>query len=323
MDAPPNEPETPASGHVPVLPNEVLAWLDPGPGDIVLDCTLGRAGHAALIAPRLSPDGRYIGLDVDPANIAHARTVLKNAPVKIDLVKSNFAAARSVLDSLGIDRVDLVLADLGFASNQMSDPARGFSFMSDGPLDMRLDPELGVTAADLVAALSEADLADVIYRFGEERLSRKIARKIVEERERTPILTTTDLARVVREACGVRSGASGGRGAVGGGGWARRGASRLDPATKTFMALRIAVNEELGALERLLGALPALMAGGGRAAVISFHSLEDRRVKRAFADMEQSGAGKRLTRRPVTATENELRSNPRSRSAKLRVFEWA
>lgn len=297
------------SVHIPVLPGEVLDWLDPGPGDVVLDCTLGRAGHASLIVPKLVPDGRYIGLDVDPANIEHGRTVLKDAPVRVDLVKSNFAAARSVLDSLGIERVDLVLADLGFASTQMSDAARGLSFMAEGPLDMRLDPSLGVTAADLVAGLSEKELADVIYRYGEERLSRKIARKIVEERARSPILSTTDLARVVREAYG------------GGRRW--QGSSKLDPATRTFMALRIAVNEELGALERLLEALPGLVSGGGRAAIISFHSLEDRRVKRAFVDMEQSGIGKRLTKKPVTATEAELHANPRSRSAKLRVFEWA
>lgn len=297
------------SVHVPVLPGEVLDWLDPGPGDVVLDCTLGRAGHASLIVPKLVPDGRYIGLDVDPANIEHGHKVLKDAAVRVDLVKSNFAAARSVLDSLGIDRADLVLADLGFASTQMSDAARGFSFMAEGPLDMRLDPSLGVTAADLVAGLSEKELADVIYRYGEERLSRKIARKIVEERSRSPILSTTDLARVVREAYG------------GGRRW--QGSSKLDPATRTFMALRIAVNEELGALERLLEALPGLVSGGGRAAIISFHSLEDRRVKRAFVDMEQSGVGKRLTKKPVTATEAELYANPRSRSAKLRVFEWA
>jgi len=297
------------SVHIPVLPGEVLDWLDPGPGDVVLDCTLGRAGHASLIVPRLAPDGRYIGLDVDPTNIEHGHKVLKGAPVRVDLVKSNFAAARSVLHSLGIDRVDLVLADLGFASTQMSDAARGFSFMAEGPLDMRLDPSLGVTAADLVAGLSEKELADVIYRYGEERLSRKIARKIVEERVRSPILSTTDLARVVREAYG------------GGRRW--QGSSKLDPATRTFMALRIAVNEELGALERLLEALPGLISGGGRAAIISFHSLEDRRVKRAFIEMEQSGVGKRLTKKPVTATEAELHANPRSRSAKLRVFEWA
>lgn len=307
FDTLPNE----APGHVPVLPAEVLDTLRPKPGEVMLDCTLGRSGHASLIAPRLAPGGRYVGLDVDPANLEYARGVLKSAPIQIDLVKSNFAHARAVLDSLGIGRVDLVLADLGFASSQMSDPARGFSFQLDGPLDMRLDPELSETAADLVNTLSERDLADLIYRYGEERLSRKIARKVVEERGCSPILTTQALAQVVRRAYPAPGKHSG-----------RSGKPRIDPATRTFMALRIAVNEELGALERLLGGLPGLVGPGGRVAIISFHSLEDRLVKHAFADLDRTGQARRLTRKPLTAGDAERGANPRSRSAKLRGIEW-
>lgn len=293
-------------GHVAVLPAEVLEYLNPRPGGVILDCTLGRGGHARLITPRLAPGGRYIGLDVDPGNLEFARESLREAPVRVDAVRGNFAGARSALDELGVGRVDGVLADLGFASNQMTDPARGFSFAAEGPLDMRLDPDLGQTAADLVNQLNERDLADVIYRYGEEPLSRKIARKVVEARRTSPILTTSTLARLVREAYG--------------GGRAAR--SRMDPATRTFMALRIAVNEELGALERLLQELPRLLADGGRAVIISFHSLEDRQVKRSFMELHRSGVARRLTPKPVIAGEEERRVNPRSRSAKLRAVEW-
>lgn len=299
------------TGHVAVLPAEVLEYLAPKPGGVILDCTLGRAGHAKLITPHLAPGGRYVGLDVDPLNLDFAREALAGAParvdaVQVDVVRSNFAAARSALDALGIGRVDGLLADLGFASNQMTDPARGLSFAAEGPLDMRLDPDLGQTAADLLNRLPERELADVIYRYGEEPMSRKIARKVVEARRTSPILKTSELAQLVREAYG------GGRAAQ----------SRMDPATRTFMALRIAVNEELGALERLLSELPGLMGEGGRAVIISFHSLEDRLVKHAFAGLHRDGVARRLTPKPVVAGDDERRDNPRSRSAKLRAIEW-
>ncbi len=255
--------------------------------------------------PGLPPAGRYVGFDVDPQNLAFARQVLAQAVVPVDLVKTNYVTARQALDQLGIGKVDLLLADLGFASNQMSDPARGFSFNSEGPLDMRLDPDLRQTAADLVNELPERELADVIFRYGEEPLSRKIARKVVEVRRTSPILTTSGLAQVVRRAYGSRA-----------------RLSRVDPATRTFMALRIAVNEELGALERLLAELPQLLSVGGRAAIISFHSLEDRLVKQAFVGFHRDGRGKRLTSKPVIAGQEERDVNPRSRSAKLRALEW-
>ena len=293
------------AGHVPVVGGEVLSLLEPKAGQVVLDCTVGRGGHGALIVPRLAEGGVYVGLDADPGNVAFARARLAGAGIRVHIEHANFTAARAVLDGLGLGRVDGLLADLGFASSQMRDAERGFSFAADGPLDMRLDPRIGRTAADLVNTLPEEALANLIYEYGEERLSRKIARKIVEVRHRHPILRTGALADLVRGAYGPRA----------------RGL-RIDPATRTFMALRIAVNDELTALERLLGSLGELLAVGGRAAIISFHSLEDRLVKRAFLKLQQEGRARRLTRKPITASEDEQRSNPRSRSAKLRGIEW-
>jgi 16S rRNA (cytosine1402-N4)-methyltransferase len=268
--------------------------LDPQPGQVVVDGTVGAGGHSRLIAERLSPTGRLIGLDQDETMLTRARPRLEGWPAT--LVHQSFENLRAVLDHLGIDRVDGFLADLGFASDQMDDPARGFSFQAEGPLDMRLDPAGAVTAADLVARLSERELADVIYRYGEERFSRRIARRIVEERRKRPITTTTELAELVRR-CVPRGGG-------------------IDPATRTFQALRVAVNDELGALERLLADLPRCLRPGGRAVLISFHSLEDRLVKQAFRNKDVWDT---MTRKPVTASEEEVAANPRARSAKLRA----
>ena len=297
--------------HLPVLPREILELLDPKPGMVCLDCTLGTAGHAAMIAPLLAPGGRYIGLDVDPNNIALAQERLSHTPVTVDIVRSNFAAARDVLGRLGVETVDLLIADLGFSSNQMDDPARGLSFNCDGPLDMRLDPSLPQTAADLVNTLPEKELADLIYQYGQERHSRKIARKIVEYRDQSPINTSADLARLVRGVYGRMGSKS-----------KPRGRKRIDAATRTFMALRIAVNAELAALERLLADLPTLLRPGAVAAMISFHSLEDRLVKRAFVGMDRNHGAQRLTPKPVVADPQERYDNPRSRSAKLRAIKW-
>jgi len=287
-------------GHLPVLPQQVLELLAPQPGQTIVDCTLGRAGHSLLIANELGSEGAIIGLDVDPENLAFAKDRLKDAPCKVHLIQANFTQVRSVLKENGFDRVNGLLADLGFSSNQMDNPQRGFSFKEDGPLDMRLDPNLLQSAADLVNRLPEAELADIIYRYGEERFSRKIARKIVEERAKSPIKNTLGLARIVRSAVRVR------------------GHARIDPATRTFMALRIAVNRELEALDSLLESLPHVLEPDGRAAIISFHSLEDRAVKHAFVAMDRDGIAERLTRKPLTADLTETGSNPRSRSAKLR-----
>jgi len=284
----------PEPRHVPVLAAEVGRLLDPQPGQVWVDCTVGAGGHARLIAERLGDTGRLIGLDQDPAMLAIARPRLDGLPVA--LVHANFDQLADVLGNMGIDAVDGVLADLGFASDQVDDRTRGLSFRDDGPLDMRLDPTAGQTAADLVNAMSEAGLADVFYEFGEERHSRRVARRIVERRKDKPFATTGELAEIVRR-CVPRSAA-------------------IDPATRVFQALRIAVNDELGALDRLLAALPRVVKPGGKAAVISFHSLEDRRAKQAFRD---PAVWEPLMKKPVEAGDAEVARNPRARSAKLRV----
>jgi 16S rRNA (cytosine1402-N4)-methyltransferase len=280
-----------------VLAAEVLRLLDPQPGQTWVDCTVGGGGHSRLIAEKLGPGGRLIGLDQDPTMLELARPRLAGLPgVEVTLVHANFDQLPGVLANLGVESVDGVLADLGFASDQMDDAARGFSFRGDGPLDMRLDPTAGATAADLVNTMSEAGLADVFWEFGEERYSRRVARKIAERRQSKPFATTADLADVVR-SCVPRSGG-------------------IDPATRVFQALRIAVNDELGALDRLLAALPRVVRPGGRAGIISFHSLEDRRVKQAF---RTAGVWEPATKKPVEPGDEELARNPRARSAKLRV----
>jgi 16S rRNA (cytosine1402-N4)-methyltransferase len=295
MDGP---PPTPGPRHVSVLPSEVLRLLEPAPGQVLVDATVGAGGHTRLLAERVAPAGRVIGLDQDPAMLGLAGPRLEGLPVT--LVHANFDRLRHVLDDLGLAAVDGVLADLGFCSDQLECAERGLSFQEDGPLDMRLDPTQGEPASDLLRHLNERDLADLIYQYGEERFSRRIARKIVEVRRRAPLETTAQLAQLVRSCVPRPKG--------------RRPA--IDPATRTFQALRIAVNDELGALDHLLAALPGCVKPGGRAAVISFHSLEDRRVKQAFRDRSVWEA---LTPKPVQATEEEVRANPRARAAKLRA----
>jgi 16S rRNA (cytosine1402-N4)-methyltransferase len=289
---------TPVPRHVSVLPSEVLHALQPAPGQTLVDATVGAGGHARLLAERVAPAGRVIGLDQDPAMLDLARPRLDGLPVT--LVHANFDRLRQVLDDQGIDAADGVLADLGFCSDQLEDAGRGFSFQEEGPLDMRMDPTEGEPAGDLLRRLNERDLADLIFQYGEERFSRRIARKIVEVRRRAPLTTTAQLAQLVRGCVPRPKG--------------RR--HPIDPATRVFQALRIAVNDELGALDRLLAALPGCVKPGGRAVIISFHSLEDRRVKQAFRDRS---AWEVLTAKPVQATEEEVRGNPRARAAKLRA----
>jgi 16S rRNA (cytosine1402-N4)-methyltransferase len=291
--SPPDDPR-----HVPVLPAEVVALLGPKPGEVWVDGTTGGGGHARLIAERLGESGRLIALDQDPGMLEKARRRLDGLPVT--LVRANFDQLPEVLRNLGIEQVDGVFADLGFASDQVDDPARGLSFRQDGPLDMRLDPSAGQTAADLVNKLGEGALADIFFEYGEERHSRRVARRVVERRQTRPFETTADLAEVVRRAV-PRSGG-------------------IDPATRVFQALRVAVNDELGSLDRLLAALPTVVRPGGRAGVISFHSLEDRRVKHAF---RAAGVWEPVTKKPVEAGADEEARNPRSRSAKLRVARRA
>lgn len=285
--------------HRPVLLHEVLTHLDPKPGETWIDATLGAGGHSMAIAQHLLPNGQLIAIDQDAGMIELAKPRLAGLPVVF--VHANFDQLRDVLGNLGISAVDGVLADLGFCSDQMDNPKRGMSFQHDGALDMRLDPEGGTTAADLVNTLSETALADLIFEYGEERHSRKIARRLVERRKSKPFTTTADLADVVKHSVP----------------WGPD-TRRIHPATRTFQALRIAVNDELGALDRLLATLPAIVRPGGRVGIISFHSLEDRRVKHAFRDRSE---WKSITKKPVEAADVESAANPRARSAKLRVAQ--
>lgn len=292
-------PTDPLPRHVPVLVHEVLELLEPRPGQVVVDCTVGAAGHARLLCERIGPTGTLIGLDQDPTMLALAARRLEGTGAI--LVHASFEDLRQVLDEQKIAAADAVLADIGFASDQLADPARGLSFQHEGPLDMRLDPTRGEPAAALVNRLPEKELADLIYHYGEERHSRRVARRLVEARQKEPIATTTQLAELVRRAV------------------PRTRGHGIDPATRTFQALRIAVNDELGALERFLQAVPDCLKPGGRVAVISFHSLEDRLVKQTFRRCPE--LFKELTRKPRQAGAAEVQENPRARSAKLRVAE--
>jgi len=295
--------------HIPVLPDEVLDWLNPQPGQIIVDGTLGGGGHTRLIAERLASGGReapgnsdvnagfVLSLDRDPASIAAAEQNLAGLPVKV--AQANFCDLGDVLDELHVLQVDGVLLDLGLSSDQLADEERGFSFDASGELDLRFNREEGESAASLLARLPERELADLIYQFGEERFSRRISRRIFAERSERPIKTAAELAQLVRR-CVPRS------------------ADKLDPATRTFQALRIAVNHELESLDLALARIPDRLRPGGRLAIISFHSLEDRRVKEAFRTDPRL---KPLTKKPIRPTDDEAYRNPRSRSAKLRVAE--
>ncbi|HSO74918.1 MAG TPA: 16S rRNA (cytosine(1402)-N(4))-methyltransferase RsmH [Blastocatellia bacterium] len=330
------ETEQPRQAHQPVLLAEVLDWLKPRQGGVFVDCTLGLGGHAAALL-NASPEVVLVGMDRDEAALALAREKLKVFENRFHAVHANFEDMTAVLKRLGFDQASGVLADLGVSSLQLDQSERGFSFASKAPLDMRMDRSAGRTAADLVNILPEAELADLIFEYGQERGARKIARFVERERQRQPITTTDQLAAIVVRALRVP------------GRW------RIHPATRTFQALRIAVNGELEALTRLIPEAISSLRPGGRLAVISFHSLEDRLVKRSF--LRESGrcicasetamrgpaeprkkqssvideivcsrcsARARvrvLTRKPVRPRQQEIDRNPRSRSALLRVCE--
>lgn len=296
--------DLPASGHDPVLLRETLDLLDLSSGKTIIDCTLGRAGHALAIAERLGPDGLLIGLDVDPRNLEYAQARLKDAPCRVRLFQANFAELNEVLEAAELSHVDAILADLGISTNQLSDAGYGLSFAQAMPLDMRVDPRIPRTAADLVNQTNETDLANLLFNLADERFSRRIARKIGEARRLSPIQTTDRLADVVRSAVpSFRGGAP----------------LKIDAATRTFLALRMAVNREVENLEVLLEQAPKALERGGRFAVISFHSTEDRLVKQAFRSAEQTGQLRVITPKPLSPADDELATNPRSRSAKLRV----
>ena len=307
-----------AAGHEPVLMDEVLRTLALQSGESVVDCTAGRGGHAVQMAERLGRDGHLILVDLDPENLQFASR--RVAPTGLTVLgwQHSFAEVPRALQDFE-PKPNALLADLGVASTHLDRPERGFSFREEGPLDMRLGagkaltpttraaPGEPATAGDLVAVLPERELADLIKTWGEDPFAKRIARAIVEAREVEPIRTTTALAEIVRRAYGAR---------------ARD--SRMHPATRTFMALRIAVNDELGALERLLDALPRAsdwLAPEARVAMISFHSLEDRLIKRAFAGLVRAGRAVDVTRGGLVASEEEAQRNPRARSARLRVVQ--
>ena len=289
------------SAHVPVLTAEVLQYLQPQRGGLFVDCTVGLGGHArALLEAGAS---RVIGFDRDADALAIARTTLAPWGDRVELVHADYRTVDQELDSRGVDRIDGALADLGVSSMQLDGEGRGFSFQRDEPLDMRMDRSTGDTAADFVAHASEHDLADVIFEFGEERFSRRVARAIVHAREVEPIATTGRLAAVVRRSVPTR------------------GYSRIDPATRTFQALRIWVNRELDGLDRFIDAVVHRLRAGARFVVISFHSLEDRIAKHTLRALAKEEIVELLTKKPVVAGEDELQQNPRARSAKLRAAE--
>lgn len=282
--------------HIPVLANEVLHWLDPSPNQNFIDGTVGLGGHAAMILEATSPNGRLLAIDRDAANLARARQNLSRFGQRVTYVQGSYSALRQYVYDHAYPETHGILLDLGFSSVHIEDPTRGFSFQIAGPLDMRYDTHQGLTAEEIVNAWSVGELGSIFRKYGEERHAHKIAERIVQARQAKRITTTDQLVEII----GKRTGP-------------------IHPATRVFQALRIAVNDELGELEATLPQTLEVLTGGGRLAVISFHSLEDRIVKQFFKS--NSTACTALTKRPVTASAEEIKNNPRSRSAKLRVAE--
>lgn len=302
------------TGHLPVLASEAIEALAIDPDGVYVDCTFGRGGHSRLVLERLSDRGRLIALDRDPAAIAAGEEI---GDARLTLVRAPFSRLGEVLDRLGVDKVDGILLDIGVSSPQLDEAARGFSFRLEGPLDMRMDPDSGISAADWLATAEEAEMAEVIRRYGEERFARQIAHAIAAARKISPIRTTGELAQIVAGAVKKRE-------------------PGQHPATRTFQAIRIYLNRELEELEAVLPVCVQRLKPGGRLAVISFHSLEDRIVKRFMRDEERGPelprglplraadiAPGRLKRigRAIRASEAETKANPRARSAVLRVAE--
>jgi len=290
------------TGHVPVMTAEVLQMLRPERGGLFVDCTVGLGGHARALLEAGAT--RLIGLDRDRDALELARETLAPWSDRVELIHADYRSLGDVLDERQVRLVDGTLADLGVSSLQFDAPGRGFSFQRDEPLDMRMDRSDGATAADVVARATERELADAIYAYGEERFSRRIARAIVEARAESPVTTTGQLAAIVRRAV------------------PRRGFMRIDPATRTFQALRIWVNRELEELDRFIELAAKRLAVAARLVIITFHSLEDRVVKHTLRALDRGGAGmKVLTKKPFVPGDEELRRNPRARSAKLRAAE--
>ncbi|MCX5700906.1 MAG: 16S rRNA (cytosine(1402)-N(4))-methyltransferase RsmH [Candidatus Omnitrophica bacterium] len=292
--------------HTPVMLREVLEYLDLEPGEVIVDATLGTAGHALSIIERILPGGRLVALDRDKASIEVARSRLSEFGSAIELVHGSFVDIDKLLENLKIRKVDGVLFDLGISSFQLQDPERGFSFQSEGPLDMRMDRDSYISAYDLVNNLSEEEFSTLLWNFGEERWHNRIARLLVQERSKEPIATTLQLVNIAARAVPVRY---------------RHRHYRIHPATRTFQAVRIAVNRELEILEGAVNKAIALLEKKARICVISFHSLEDRIVKFAFRKAESEGFINILTPKPLTPSQSEVEANSASRSSKLRVAE--
>jgi 16S rRNA (cytosine1402-N4)-methyltransferase len=288
--------------HVPVMLAEVVELLSAPRTTMVVDCTLGTAGHAAAML-EAAPDARLLGVDQDGAAIAHAREVFAKFDDRVTLVQANFAEISSVMPEAGLDRADAILADLGMSTFALDDAARGFSFRLDGPLDMRMDERATLSARDLVNEEPEAELARIFREYGEERMPGRIARTIVEARRKRRIETTGELRALIERAIGPH----------------RRGG--VHPATRTFQALRIVVNREMESLEKFLRDAPAMLAPGGRLAVIAYHSLEDRAVKERFRELGRGDDYHNLTTKVIKPTPREIAENPRARSARLRCLE--
>ena len=290
--------------HVPVMPKEALELLRLPQGGVAVDGTLGLAGHSLLMAQALGSQGHLIAIDRDSTSLGQARAKLISLELKIDLLQGNFSTLDKLLAGLKVSAVDGILLDLGISSFQLDDEARGFAFSHDGPLDMRMDAQGGASAADLVNSLKEAQLEKIIFDFGEERFARRIAGSIVMQRAKAKITTTKALADIILRALPK--------------GYTR---GRIHPATRTFQALRIAVNEELESLSLGLETCFRMLKKGGRFCVISFHSLEDRLVKNKFKSLAFEQEGVILTKRPLVASDEECAVNPRARSAKMRGIE--
>lgn len=309
-----------AAPHQPVLLRETLAWLEPRPGAVIVDCTVGAGGHSEALLDASAPNGRVIGVDRDPAALLVATRRLDRFGDRFLALHGDYRELPALLHPVGVLEVDAVLADLGISSMQLGDPGRGFSFQADGPLDMRLDPGSGgPTAADLLADLPEAELQRILRDYGEESLAGRIARAIGGQRQRQPLRRTGDLASLVERVAGPA---------------ARR--LRIHPATRTFQALRIAVNQEVQGLDRFVVTAASSLRQGGRMAVIAFHSLEDRAIKHAMRGLAERcicppglpvcGCGRDdilrvLTPRPIRPSQTEIDANPRARSARLRVAQ--
>lgn len=285
---------------------EVLDAINPAPGMTIVDCTLGLGGHSSELLRRITPGGKLIAIDFDPRNIEIARPKLRETGGAFQIFHNNFAALPTILQEAGVEKVDGVLADLGVASPQIDDPARGFSYKQTGPLDMRMDPTRGTPASVLINRLGERELVEALLDYGDEDDAPKIAKLIVERRKKHPIETTDDLTAIVCEARDFTL-----KRALG---------AKLHPAARTFQAMRILVNREMANLERLLRVLPDVLKPRGTAAIISFHSGEDRRAKTNFRELHRAGVYEAISAEAMIADEAEKLSNPRSRSAKLR---WA